>query len=165
MKPQRKRTHIVLSGDRSGHVQMLPAADARPIHRPGRFRVWYTQTPICQCGAAPSCWKMNSSSSVCCWIYQFLQHFQVHLSHYSLLRKEEQAEYMPLETAQITFTLGMSLSISSTATGFLDPHIQILCLWSFPDNHKVTLSLKVIPHLLPSYPELPNKPPVTWWDH
>jgi hypothetical protein len=39
-----------------------------------------------------------------------------------------------LEMAQNTITLGLSRSISTMATGFLDYHIRVLCLLTFPDK-------------------------------
>jgi hypothetical protein len=40
--------------------------------------------------------------------------------------------------------LGLSRSIYTTATGFSDPHIRILCLLTFPDKRNLALSLKII---------------------
>jgi hypothetical protein len=114
-------------------VAMLTVADAWPIHRPGRFPLRYSRTPICQCGGVPSYWKMNTSSSASYGINQFCNIFRYICPVTLFSVKKNRLNTRLLETAQNTFTLGLLHSISSTATGFSDPHIQIFCLLTFPE--------------------------------
>jgi hypothetical protein len=127
MKPQRKKSHSIRSGDWVGHVQMMSAAAVQPI-LPGRFPLKYSQIPKCRYGGAPCCWKMNSSSSACCGINRFCNIFRRICAITLSFTKKFKLNTHLLEMAQNTLIVGLSCSISTTVTGFLDPHIWMLCV-------------------------------------